>query len=704
MKLGEGASSTSESRVVVRTDASLAIGTGHVMRCLTLASALRKHGAAVSFICREHDGHLCHLIEKCGFSVSRLPAPRAVPHDRYDFAQTVHLASSWQEDVEQTRAAIGDSGAEPDWLVVDHYNVDQRWESALRTSVDRIMVLDDLADRMHDCDLLLDQNLVGQRSTRYVGRVPATCAVLLGVRYALLQPIYAELHNRVPARGGPVRRMLVFMGGADQENLTGRTLAAFLSLDRPDIDIDVVFPSGSPCAQAIREQAVGHANVNLHCDLPTLAPLMAKADLAVGAAGATSWERLCLGLPAVVVTLADHQRPIADEQQQQGLIRWLGHHDQVTKSTIRQALKELIQQGLDVEWSNRCRATVDGLGVQRVCEALTGGSDRVEGSPRQVVNRSPRARKRLLFTGGGGASSEALHRLLRGRYDVHFADADPEAKPYSVPLTSWHPISLASSPVFVEELGRLCRELDVDLLIPSVDEELLPISQARDAMACEVLLPPTEFIRTHLDKLTSHSLLRALGLPSPETESLRERQCVNFPCIVKPRQGRGSRDVAIVHSEQELRAHIVLCRRQPDDFIVQELLQGQEYTVMMAADQTSHLRAVVPVKVRLKRGITLRAETDRDEKVIAACVAIHAAHPVTGCFNVQLVKTKEGDVKPFEINPRISTTTCLALAAGVDFIDMYLGSGQATNLTMSGLASFQDNLQLKRSWHHEFLG
>ena len=148
----------------------------------------------------------------------------------------------------------------------------------------------------------------------------------------------------------------------------------------------------------------------------------------------------------------------------------------------------------------------------------------------------------------------------------------------------------------------------------------------------------------------------------------------------------------------------MLCRRQPDDFIVQELLQGQEYTVMMAADQTSHLRAVVPVKVRLKRGITLRAETDRDEKVIAACVAIHAAHPVTGCFNVQLVKTKEGDVKPFEINPRISTTTCLALAAGVDFIDMYLGSGQATNLTMSGLASFQDNLQLKRSWHHEFLG
>ena len=674
------------------------------MRCLTLASALREHGAAISFICRNHDGHLCHLIEKRGFSVSRLSTPRAETQGKHRSTYAVCSASSWQEDAEQTRAAIGALGVEPDWLVVDHYNLDQRWESALRTSADRIMVIDDLADRKHDCDLLLDQNLVGHLSTRYVGKVPATCGVLLGLSYALLQPIYAELHDRVPPRDGAVRRILVFMGGADQDNLTGRALAAFLSLDRPDIDVDVVFPTGSPCAQAVREQAAGHANVHLHCDLPTLAPLMAQADVAIGAAGATSWERLCLGLPALVITAADHQRPLADEQQRRGLIRWLGHHDQVTESTVKQALEELIEQGLDVKWSNRCHATVDGRGVQRVCEALSGGADTAEVSPRPIGSRSPQARKRLLFTGGGGASSEALHRLLCGRYDVHFADADPEAKPYSVPSHSWHPIPLASAPAFVEELGRLCHELDVDLLVPGVDEELLPISQARDVMACEVLLPPTEFVKTHLDKLASHSLLRALRLPTPETESLRERQCVTFPCVVKPRQGRGSRDVAIVHSEHELRAHIVLCRRQPDDFIVQELLQGQEYTVMMVADRTSHLRAVVPVKVSVKRGITLRAETDRDETVIAACAAIHAAHPVIGCFNIQLMKTEAGDVKPFEINPRISTTTCLALAAGVDFVDVYLSSGQATNPIMSGLASFRDHLRLKRSWHNEFLG
>ncbi|MSO55876.1 MAG: ATP-grasp domain-containing protein [Acidobacteria bacterium] len=309
----------------------------------------------------------------------------------------------------------------------------------------------------------------------------------------------------------------------------------------------------------------------------------------------------------------------------------------------------------------------------------------------------------LLFTGGGGAGSAALHRLLCDRYDVHFADADPEAKPGSVPERSWHNIPFASAPDFVEELRRLCRDLEVDLLVPGVDEELLLIAQTRQTIAREVMLPATTFVEAHLDKLTSQALLAAQGVPVPETEALADRRRVLFPCIVKPRRGRGSRGVATVRSEEELRAHVVLCRRPPDDFIVQELLQGQEYTVTMVADRTGMLRGVVPVKVKIKRGITLRAETDRDDTVIAACVAIHAASPAAGCFNVQLVKTEAGDVKPFEVNPRISTTTCLAVAAGVDFIDLYLGGGRAPNQRVPALASFRDRLGLKRSWNNEFI-
>lgn len=311
--------------------------------------------------------------------------------------------------------------------------------------------------------------------------------------------------------------------------------------------------------------------------------------------------------------------------------------------------------------------------------------------------------KRVLFTGGGGAGSEALLRLLHGRYDVHLADADPEAGPASVPARSWHRVPFAADPGFVEQLRRLCRDLAIELLVPGVDEELLPIATASEALAPDVLLPPTAFIETHLDKLASQAMLKVHGIPVPETEALPLRRRVSFPCIVKPRRGRGSRDVATVRSEDELRAHVLLCRRPADDFIVQELLQGQEYTVTMVADRDGVLRAIVPVKVEVKRGITLRAQTDRDDAVTAACGAIHAASPVAGCFNIQLVKSEAGDVRPFEVNPRISTTTCLALAAGVDFLELYCRTWPAQDPGAPRLASFRDHLRLKRSWNNQFL-
>jgi carbamoyl-phosphate synthase large subunit len=309
----------------------------------------------------------------------------------------------------------------------------------------------------------------------------------------------------------------------------------------------------------------------------------------------------------------------------------------------------------------------------------------------------------ILFTGGGGASSEALYRLLSGCYEVHFADADPEARPYGVPSDAWHAIPWASEPTFVRGLGDLCCELNVGLLIPGVDEELEPIANARATLGCPVLLPEAEFVRIHLDKLASNQALKALGASVPETETVSERRRVAFPCIVKPRRGRGSRAVAVVRSEEELLAHITSTRLPAGGFIVQERLDGQEFTVTMVADRSGTLRAVVPVKVRIKRGITLRAETDRDAAVMEACAAIHAASPASGCFNIQLVKTTGGEVKPFEINPRISTTTCLALAAGVDFVGLYLGPGQSPRGHRVALAPFQERLQLRRSWHNEFL-
>lgn len=340
----------------IRADADGRIGHGHVMRCLTLAESSLRRGAGVSFICRENEGHLCDMLDARGFEVHRLPR---------------RLNATWQQDAAETRAAIAGAGFDPSWLIVDHYGVDVSWEQALRPSVGRIMVIDDLANRTHDCDLLLDQNIVACMRDRYASKVPPDCSLLLGPEFAMLQPEYADLHDRVPPRAGAVTRVLVFFGGSDTGNLTGLTLAALRRLGRSDIAVDVVIADSYPKAAAIRREAAADGSFAVHCGLRTLAPLMAKADLAVGAGGSTTWERLCLGLPSLVVTVADNQRPIAEELQRRGLIAWLGDQASVREQTVYDALKPLLEDGINEAWSARCRATIDGRGVTRVCAALT---------------------------------------------------------------------------------------------------------------------------------------------------------------------------------------------------------------------------------------------------------------------------------------------------------------------------------------------
>lgn len=354
----------------MRADASLPIGHGHVTRCLTLATLLRERGASVSFVSRAHEGHLWDMIEACGFTVDRLPIAAGIARSAGDPAHAASLGASWREDAERTRFAIDARGISPDWIVVDHYALDWQWESAMRSATGRIIAIDDLADRMHDCDVLLDQNLVGAMESRYVGKVPTDCELLLGPRFAMLQSSYAELHDRVASRTGTIRRILVSFGGVDLENFTGRALGAFLDLERPDIDLDVVIPSRSPHAGAIRRQAAGFGNVHLHESLSTLAPLMASADLGIGAAGTTTWERLCLGLPSVVIALADNQRPVALELQRRGLVQFLGDKEDIDDAAILARLRDLTRTDLPEGWSKACWGVVDGRGAHRIVDCM----------------------------------------------------------------------------------------------------------------------------------------------------------------------------------------------------------------------------------------------------------------------------------------------------------------------------------------------
>ena len=356
-------------RIFFRTDASTVIGTGHVARCLTLARRLRADGAWCGFVCREHAGNLIDYIRQQGFEATGLPlaAPSPGTSNSWDDYQA-WFGDDWRNDADATITAIGSEPAE--WIVADHYAIDFRWEQRLRPHCRRLMVIDDLANRGHDCDLLLDQNAVTEASARYSGMVSGACLMLLGPRFALLQPQYKDLRAAIRPRSSSACRLLIFFGGADATNLTGLAVSAFLELGRPGLVADVVVDPSHPYLRDLEELARGKKQINMHGRLPTLAPLMMAADMAIGACGATSWERCCLGLPALVVTLAGNQEPIAEELQRLGVIRWVGTKEQVSEEALGQALEEVLAEGDLSAWSRRCLDLVDGWGAERVTETL----------------------------------------------------------------------------------------------------------------------------------------------------------------------------------------------------------------------------------------------------------------------------------------------------------------------------------------------
>jgi UDP-2,4-diacetamido-2,4,6-trideoxy-beta-L-altropyranose hydrolase len=354
--------------VVFRTDASLQIGTGHVMRCLTLAEGLRAAGAAVSFICREHAGHLCELIAARGYPLHRLPAPAAsAPPEAGAPAHGHWLGLGWQQDAADTAAALP---GRPDWLVIDHYALDARWEQALRPAAARIMVIDDLADRPHDCDLLLDQNLAPQMDGRYDGLLPPAAVRLLGPHYALLRPEFAAARAALRARDGQVRRLFLFIGGADPDNHTGRALQAVASLQRPALAVDVVIGGANPHHAALAEQCATLPGARLHRGVDNMAELMAAADLAIGAGGGAMWERACVGLPSLVIAAAENQQSGSTAMARQGRVLYLGDAENALQALPAALQTACAAPELLGHLEQGSLALVDGRGAGRVLRRL----------------------------------------------------------------------------------------------------------------------------------------------------------------------------------------------------------------------------------------------------------------------------------------------------------------------------------------------
>lgn len=304
---------------------------------------------------------------------------------------------------------------------------------------------------------------------------------------------------------------------------------------------------------------------------------------------------------------------------------------------------------------------------------------------------------RILFSGGGGAGNEVLWRMLSDRYDLFFGDAEIDSINPLIPEDRRIELPWASDFKYVHKIAALCKKHNIDLLVPGVDEELTPLADcSQELKKIKLFLPDSCYVRTMLDKLHMINTLKIKGINVPFTKKASDGlDNLSFPCIIKPRVGRGSRGVAVLHDEREAGNFIKMLDAQANEYILQEKMNGVEYTVQMISDEKTRLRAIVPVKVLSKRGITLSAVVDPEKSVIKMCRSLHESFPTKACYNIQLILSDDGLVRPFEINPRISTTFCLTIASGIDPFNLFLHSETENELLLG-----REGITLRRFWNN----
>ena len=351
-------------RVAFRTDASSQIGTGHFMRCLTLAEALKKNGVDISFVSRHLPIYLSDMLISKG--LKHIPLSAYYTRDLVDeLAHASWLGVSQAQDAEATVEAL--SGKVFDWIVVDHYALDVRWESIVRPNVKKIMVIDDLADRHHNCDVLLDQNYYADMQTRYKGKVPAHCKLLLGPSYAMLRDEFRALREKVKVRNGDVKKVLVFFGGVDADNYTLRAIEALAEVN-VTLQVDVVIGAMHPFKELIENTCAKYDYI-CHVQTSRMAELMMEADLSIGAGGSATWERCCLGLPAILIAFAKNQIDIVKNLKSIGACDYLS--DSPSNLSFRTKINDLlIRKDLLSEISLKAYSLVDGLGAKRIGELM----------------------------------------------------------------------------------------------------------------------------------------------------------------------------------------------------------------------------------------------------------------------------------------------------------------------------------------------
>jgi UDP-2,4-diacetamido-2,4,6-trideoxy-beta-L-altropyranose hydrolase len=358
--------------VAIRTDASNKIGSGHVMRCLSLAEKLRDIGVTVEFITRNYPGDLNKQINVKGFHVHLLSNAVRIQlqHNSTEYKRWSDIEQ--KIDAKETIKMISDRRL--DWLIVDHYLLDYVWEMELRPYSKKIMVIDDLADRNHDCDILLDQTF-GRKESDYQKLILNKCVLLLGSENALLRSDFKKLRPlALSYRKGNnvVKNIIVSMGSMDTINITPKVLDS-LSLVKWKVlpTVNVVLTSNAPYLEDIRRNVTKYDfTVNIRTDEINMAQLMLESDLAIGSGGTTSWERCCLALPTILIILANNQQKVGENLAEIGATITIQKNDMIEKNISNSIAMIINDKNLYMEMCNSASRVCDGNGTKIISEKM----------------------------------------------------------------------------------------------------------------------------------------------------------------------------------------------------------------------------------------------------------------------------------------------------------------------------------------------
>ena len=361
-------------KIAFRVDSSSKISAGHLMRCINLASVLKEKVESILFISREHKGNSNKLVTEKGFDLAVLNASendmeKGLKNQTDNYKDW--LGVSQIKDANETKDILKEY--KPDWMIVDHYSLDETWEKIISEYVKKMMVIDDLANRKHYCDFLLDHNWFEKIDNRYRNLIPENCSKFLGPEFALLKSDFSLQKKNFNYIHEEIKTIFIFFGSTDPYNLTSMAIISLSESRLKHLYLKVVIGDTNIHMEEIRQLIKLRGNAELHIQVENIEQIMANSQIAIASGGVNTWERICIGLPTLFIDYADNHSIFIDDLSKNHYLKYLGNYKKINSKNLTSSIIDFISDKYFLDTQNKvCISLFDGNGCQKISKWLLG--------------------------------------------------------------------------------------------------------------------------------------------------------------------------------------------------------------------------------------------------------------------------------------------------------------------------------------------